>query len=92
MVRPQEVQAQDDYRLWLHFDDGSEGVVDLSHLVGRGVFVLWEDPASFQKVRIEESGAVAWSDQVELCPDALYLKVTGREPESLFQEPLRASA
>lgn len=38
--------------------------------------------------------SLAWGDQVDLCPDALYLKVTGKRPEDLFavlrQEPIHA--
>ncbi len=30
------------YVLWLRFDDGLEGEVDLSDLVGKGVFKAWK--------------------------------------------------
>jgi len=30
------------YRVWICFDDGLEGEVDLSHLVGQGIFEAWE--------------------------------------------------
>ena len=32
-----DVRALDDYRIWLRFDDGAQGEVDLSDLAGRGV-------------------------------------------------------
>ena len=51
--------------LVLAFDDGVSGVVDLSELVGRGVFALW-------------------GDQIDLCPDSLYLRATGKKPEDVF--------
>ena len=72
------------YRLWLRFDDGVEGTVDLSDYVGQGVFALWNDPAAFAAVRVGETGDLVWSDQVDLCPDSLYLKITGLKPEELF--------
>ena len=82
------------YRLALTFDDGTAGTVDLSSLVGKGVFACWNDPAAFAQVRIGSSGELLWGDQVDLCPDALYLKVTGKQPEEVFpalrQEPARA--
>lgn len=31
-------------RIWLRFSDGSQGEVDLSDLVGLGVFQAWEAP------------------------------------------------
>ena len=39
MLRPVEVKALSDYRLWVRYSDGVTGEVDLSHLAGKGVFV-----------------------------------------------------
>jgi len=79
-----KVKALEDYRLELTFDDGVFGTVDLADLVGKGVFALWRDRHVFQQVRIGSSGELIWGDQVDLCPDSLYLKVTGKKPEELF--------
>jgi len=84
MRRINDVKLLGDYRLELVFDDGVTGVVDLSDLVGKGVFALWRDRAAFARVRIGTSGELLWDDQVDLCPDALYLKATGKKPEDLF--------
>ncbi len=50
----------------------------------KGVFDLWRDPLVFEQVRIGSSGELAWGEKVDLCPDALYLKLTGKNPEDLF--------
>ena len=71
-------------RVWVRFDDGAEGVVDLSHLAGKGVFRAWDDPDFFQQVRVDDWGALVWSDAIDLCPDALYLQLKGMRPEDLF--------
>ncbi len=84
MVEPIKVKALPGYRLWIRFTDGVEGEVDLSPLRGRGVFSLWDDPQAFESVRIGPGRAIAWSDEVELCPDSLYLQITGKRPEELF--------
>lgn len=88
------VEVLQAYRLALTFDDDTAGTVDLSGLAGRGVFACWNDAAVFGRVRIGSSGELVWGDQVDLCPDALYLKVTGKQPEEVFpvlrQEPTRA--
>lgn len=81
MHRPLEVEARSNYRIWIRYDDGSAGEVDLSHLAGRGVFKLWDDEAAFENVRISEDGAIRWSEEVELCPDATYMKLTGKSLE-----------
>ena len=87
-----KVKVLDGYRLELEFDDGVSGIVDLSDLVGKGVFALWWDRRAFEEVRVGSSGELAWGDQIDLCPDALYLKVTGKKPEDIFPSLREQSA
>jgi len=77
-------QALSNYQLQLRFDDGVEGTVDLSDLAGRGVFQIWLQPGIFEQVRITGEGALEWPDEIDLCPDALYLRLTGTKPEEFF--------
>ena len=68
-----EVRSLENYQIWVRFADGLEGVVDLSDLVGNGVFGAWTDPAEFRKVFIDpETHTVAWPGGIDLAPDALY--------------------
>ena len=83
-ARPVDVRALEPYRIWLRYDDGTEGEVDLSHLANRRLFAAWSDPDFFAGVRIEPGGSIAWSEDLDLCPDALYLRLRGL--------PLRESA
>lgn len=92
MHKIMEVSALPDYRLALTFDDGVKGEVDLSRLVGQGVFTLWQQTGVFEQVRIGSSGELAWGDQIDLCPDALYLEVTGMRVEELFPALRRETA
>lgn len=78
MIRPTAVEAREGHRIWIQFSDGAAGVVDLSHLAGRGVFAVWLERSYFENVRITPDGAVAWGEDIELCPDALYLQLTGK--------------
>ena len=84
MRRISKVKVLLGYRLELEFDDGVSGIVDLSEAVGKGVFALWRHPLVVEQVRIGSSGELVWGEQVDLCPDALYLKVTGKKPEDIF--------
>lgn len=84
MVHPKEVAAREGYRIWLRYDDGVSGEVDLSDLVGQGVFAAWYDEAFFESVRLMEHRSVAWGEKIELCPDALYLRLTGKSAEDLM--------
>jgi hypothetical protein len=79
-----KVKVLQGYRLELEFDDGVSGIVDLSEAVGKGVFAHWLDPLAFDRVRIGSSGELLWDERINLCPDALYLKVTGKNPEDIF--------
>ena len=73
MHRVVSAQPLPGYRLNLRFEDGLEGEVNLAHLVGKGVFAKWQDPAEFQKVFIDpESHTVAWPGEIDLCPESLY--------------------
>lgn len=84
MRRICKVKVLPEYRLALEFDDGISGIVDLSEAVDKGVFAVWRDPLVFEQVRIGSSGELVWGEQVYLCPDALYLKVTGKKSEDIF--------
>jgi len=84
MRRISKVKVLLAYCLELEFNDGISGTVDLSESVGKGVFALWRDPLVFEQVHIGSSGELVWAEQVDLCPDALYLKITGKKPEDIF--------
>ena len=84
MFKPVEVKALPIYMLWVKYSDVIEGDVDLLHLVGRGVFSLWNDFSAFQKVYIDGSGKIAWSATIDICPDAVYMKITSKTPWQLF--------
>ena len=78
------VTVLNNYKLELEYADGRRGIVDLSHLTGKGVFCLWNDYDVFRKVKIGSSGELVWNEQVDLCPDSLYLKLTKQKPEDIF--------
>ena len=84
MFRLIEVRPVPEYRLFLRYDDGVEGEVDLSSFVGHGVFNRLNDPGEFEKVAIGPSGEIQWSSQVDLCPDSMYMRITGKSPADVF--------
>ncbi len=77
-------KALPQFRLELKFDNGESGVVDVSSLVGRGVFAAWEQPGVFEQVTVTDEGAVEWPGELDLCPDSLYLRMTGKKVEEVF--------
>ena len=86
MVRPIEVKPLPGYRIWIEYDDGESGEIDLSHLAGKGVFKAWDELGHFDRVRIDQYGAIAWDDDIDMCRYALYMDLTGKSWEELPDE------
>ncbi|MXX93199.1 MAG: DUF2442 domain-containing protein [Chloroflexi bacterium] len=77
MREPTRVEARKGYRLWIEFDDGVHGTIDLTGFVGRGVWKAWEDRSFFESARITPYRAIGWgeSDDLDLCADWAYMQV-----------------
>ncbi|MBK8551697.1 MAG: DUF2442 domain-containing protein [Ignavibacteria bacterium] len=85
--KPQEVSALDNYKIWIKFEDGVKGEIDLSALKGKGVFEIWNDYKNFTNVYIDkETFAVAWNREVEIDTNNLYLRLTGKTYEQWKDE------
>jgi hypothetical protein len=79
--RVKQVRHLGEYRLELHFTDGTKGELDMKdRVIGRGgVFAPLEDVTFFGQVKVDpEAGTIVWPNEVDLCPDVLYSLVTGR--------------
>jgi len=84
MVNLIKVTPQAGCRLQLEYDDGTIGDVDMSDLIGKGIFTALNDTALFEAVTVGEHGEVRWNEDLELCGDALYLQITGKSAEDIF--------
>jgi len=80
------IKVLDNYRLWLRFNDGAAGEVDFSSKPRTGVFADWNNYDNFRLARIGDCGELLWNDQVDFCPDSLWLQVTGQKPEALLEQ------
>lgn len=67
-----EFRVEPRYRVWVRFTDGVEGSVDLSALIGHGVFAPLIDQRLFASAGIDEFGALCWSNGADLAPDAMH--------------------
>lgn len=79
-----EVSPLDGFKLSLRFENGEEGIADLSDLAGRGVLSAWNERSVFERAQVTELGAVEWPGDIDICGDSLYLRATGKQPEQLF--------
>ena len=64
------------YTVWLRFEDGSEGEVDLSAELYGPVFEPLKDPAFFSQLHVNpDTGTIEWPNKADLAPEFLYEKV-----------------
>lgn len=84
-----KVEPRGGYRIWLQFQDGVEGEVDLEPLLSfQGVFAPLRDPAYFARVRVNpELGTICWPNDSDWDPLVLYSLVTRRPIETLLTRP-----
>lgn len=85
MFKVVEAKPLDNYKVWIKFSDGIEGTVDLSDMVGKGIFSKWKDKNFFNSVFVDsEIHTLAWPEGIELCPETLYAEVTGKKIEEVL--------
>ena len=80
-----EAVPLENYLLKLRFEDGAEGVVNVSQCVSfTGVFAPLRERTEFAAVQVNpELGTVCWPCGADLDPDVLYALVTGAKIPSL---------
>ncbi len=88
---PVNVRALDDLKIWLEYEDGVKGMVDLSHRRGWGVFKAWDDTDFFNGVHINtETGSVCWGRpqcmdvELDYNSHTLYASLLGMSFDSIY--------
>lgn len=82
-------QAISPYQIHLRFEDGIEGVIDLSKIIQfSGIFSALADPTYFATVQVNpEFGTIVWENGADLDPDVLYSLVSGQPIPDYTIEP-----
>ncbi len=58
------------FNIWIEFDDGTSGVVDLEHSLDGPIFQPLKDESFFSKVAIDpELETIAWPNGADLAPE-----------------------
>jgi len=81
MVKVTRLMLLDGWEVELEFSDGSRGRIDFrGWFSGRpGLLRDLDRLEVFRQVRLDpESGTLAWPNGVDLCPDVLHHRATGR--------------
>jgi hypothetical protein len=72
MLHVTKAEYRKGYRVWLCFDDGSSGEVDLSASLTGSMFAPLTDKRVFSRFRLdEELGTIVWENGADLAPEYL---------------------
>jgi len=71
-----EAKYQGDYRVWLKFEDGVQGEVDLEDELWGEVFLPLKDKARFAELRLDRDlNTIVWPNGADFAPEFLYQKL-----------------
>lgn len=71
------------YKLWIAFDDGTSGEVDLANELKGSMFEPLKDLAEFQNVTVDpELETIVWPNGADLAPE--FLKALQNEQSQLL--------
>ena len=92
-ITPTDVKVLEGYRIWLKFNDGEEGELDLRSYADKPWFRPWQDRGVFENVRISSYDGLIWGDDPEesdmgICALSLYMELTGRTWEELKRQTI----
>jgi hypothetical protein len=76
MIRVLEARHVKDYVVWVRFNDGTQGNVDLADELDGAVFEPLKDPAYFVRFEVHpEIHTLAWPNGADFAPEFLHHKV-----------------
>jgi hypothetical protein len=70
--------ALPNYKLEVEFEDGVKGEIDLAYLVGKGVFSFWNNEKNFKNYIVNDMRKIEWGNEIDMDPDAFYLKLINK--------------
>lgn len=81
-----KAESLNHYKLHLFFDDGVEGIVDLSRWKGKGLFEVWNDEKEFRNFTITKRKKLQWTNDIDMDPDAFYLQIIKKSFEEYARD------
>jgi hypothetical protein len=76
ILHVKEAKYLHDYVIWLRFNDGAEGTVDLKDELYGEVFEPLKDMKKFKSFKVDpDLETIAWENGADLAPEFLYEKM-----------------
>ena len=73
IIRVTDAKLVRDFTVWLRFNDGAEGEVDLSAELEGPVFEPLQDPETFAQFRLDpDVHTLVWPNGADLAPEFLH--------------------
>lgn len=75
-----EAKYVEGYKVWVQFNDGKAGIVDLSEELWGPVFEPLKDVSTFKKLRVHpELETLSWPNGADFAPEFLYEHVAAQQ-------------
>ncbi|HGY54955.1 MAG TPA: DUF2442 domain-containing protein [Caldithrix abyssi] len=90
LPRLKEAKYKGDYKIWLKFEDGAKGVVDLEEELWGDIFLPLKDKNKFAEfVFNKELGTIVWPNGADFAPEFLYKML---RPSYVLKAPSKSGA
>jgi hypothetical protein len=73
-----KAEAKPGYKLFVEFEDGVSGIIELSKWKGKGVFEFWNKEENFGSFTVTSDKKLKWNENIDMDPDAFYLQLIGK--------------
>jgi len=72
-IRVTNAKYVDGYKIFVIFNDGKEGIVDLANELSGPVFEPLKEQANFQRFHVDDvTHTIVWENGADLAPEFLY--------------------
>ena len=92
MLEVTRAEYRDGYRIWVEFNNGEAGVVDLADALWGPMFEPMKDVERFKRFVVSDMfHTLSWENDADLAPEYLYEKLAGRTDQSTACENARSA-
>jgi hypothetical protein len=75
-IHVSEARYVRDYTIWLRFNDGAQGEIDLRHELSGEMFAPLQDVMEFCRFRVDpETHTLAWENGADMAPEFLHAQL-----------------